>query len=252
MENMLKVFGFCSGRSLAMGPKKGLPWPPSLVRCGSVLSRAVGLGLGVAALLVGPQALADEVGSIVWDDAAASLQGSGCIKDTNAFVLAGGADISVVFSSLGFSLSGQGPMAANRQCNMRLPASIPQGRYISTLDQTLLFGALKTPGSEAAFRLKARFFNQDVGSPQFTFGRGQSVNDPQRTERRQDRFAPGRPGPSGPWIGAWCKGDRPREGAFQGQIAVTGKRDSKTEDLVLFVDGLDLRFEIEAVLAACP
>jgi hypothetical protein len=34
-------------------------------------------------------------------------------------------------------------------------------------------------------------------------------------------------------------------------MAVSGQRDSDWEDLILFVDGLDLKFEVKASLAFC-
>jgi hypothetical protein len=119
------------------------------------------------------------------------------------------------------------------------------------LDQSLLFGIIKSGGSEGNIRFRARFFGIPLLSPELSFPRGLRVNDPQRLERRQDRFRRGRPGQAGQWIGAWCKRERPARGAFQGQIAVSGRRESPSEDLLLFVDGLDLRFEIVAQLGSC-
>jgi hypothetical protein len=207
----------------------------------------------VSICLVWCGAMSAHADSIEWSAETATLEGSGCRKDLDAFVVSTGSDISVIFSALGFSLSGQNsPMAANRNCNIRLPASVPPGRYIATLDQSLFFGAVKSTGSDAAFQMRARFFNQHFLSPGFVFARGQAVNDPQKVESRRDRFESGRPGQGRPWIDSLCKRGRPATGAFQGQIAVRGKRDSKAEDLILFVDGLDLRFEIEAQLANCP
>jgi hypothetical protein len=190
-------------------------------------------------------------GAIEWNTDAAIVAGSGCQKDVDTFVIASGNDVSVVFSNLGFSLTDGSGLVGNNVCNLRIPATIQAGLFISQLDQSMLYGVVKSPGSEGTLRNRARFFGIPLFSPDLNFIRGRKENDPQRVERRKDRFSSRGPGNGRDWVAAWCKRERPLRGAFDAQIKVQGRRDSQQENLIVFVDGLDLRYDVVSQLQGC-
>jgi hypothetical protein len=188
---------------------------------------------------------------IEWNTDAAVVEGSGCQKDVDTFVIASGNDVSVVFSNLGFSLTDGNGLVGNTLCSLRIPAKIQAGLFISELDQSMLYGVVKSPGSEGTLRNRARFFGIPLFSPDLNFLRGRNENDPQKVERRKDRFSSRGPGNGRDWVAAWCKRERPLRGAFDAQIKVRGRRDSQQENLIVFVDGLDLRYDVVSQLQGC-
>lgn len=189
--------------------------------------------------------------AIEWNTDAAVFAGPGCQKDVDTFVIASGNDVSVIFSNLGFSLTDGSGLVGNNLCNLRIPATIQSGLYIADLEQSVLFGVVKSAGSEGTLRNKARFFGISLLSPEINFSRGRSENNPQKVERRKDRFSSRGPGNGRDWVNAWCKRDRMPRGAFDAQIKVQGRRDSAQENLIVFVDGLDLRYDVVSQLQNC-
>lgn len=187
---------------------------------------------------------------VSWDEAGASLTGDGCEKNVNAYVISFGTDVSLIFSNLGVQLSGQtGPTAASRGCNFRIPATVPLGYFVGDLSQTLIYGVTKSADADVTLKNIAKFFNLPVTTPEVSLGRGQAVNDPFLSQSRRDRFSVGR---SSGWVKAWCKRDRSLVSNFQGRISIRGQRKNKEETLIAFVDGLDLKYEIDAQVTACP
>lgn len=185
-----------------------------------------------------------------WDESRARLVGNGCTKDQDAFVITNGSDVSVVFTNLGFSLTGSDrPLAASKNCVVQLPAEIDAGLYVADLSQQFLYGITKSEGSDVTLKNVASFFGQQLTSPEIVSPRGQRVNDPFLVSSRVDRFTPGR---NRGWLNAWCASGRPRSGFFRSRLSVRGQRDANREDLIAFVDGLDVRYEVAAALTSCP
>lgn len=185
-----------------------------------------------------------------WDESKARLAGNGCSKDQDAFVIANGSDISVIFTNLGFSLTGSDrPLAASKSCVVQLPAEIESGFYVADLSQQFLYGITKSEGSDVTMKNVASFFGQKLTSPEIVSPRGQQVNNPFMVSSRVDRFTPGR---NRGWLNAWCASGRQRSGFFRSRLSVRGQRDASRENLIAFVDGLDVRYEIFTSITACP
>jgi hypothetical protein len=191
-------------------------------------------------------------GSVRWEADAAILAGSGCVKDVDAFVIAAGNDLSVIFSDLGFSLGGNSgaPLAARKNCSVRVPATIAKGLYIGELTQQITYGVTKTSGSQGAVATRSTFFGFPVSPYTVNIPYGRNINQPFLTNTRKDRFlvdtVEGRS-----WISRWCALQRNPRGLYQANLAVSGQKDSDFEDLILFVDGLDLKYEVRSQLVFC-
>ncbi len=210
--------------------------------------------LGIAAigtLIAGfSQAQASD-GSVRWDERRAILAGSGCQKDVDAFVIANGNDLSVIFTDLGFSLPGGSGavLAARKNCVVRIPATIAKGLYIGELTQQVTYGITKTRGSRGTVASRSTFFGFPVSPYTVRVPYGTSINEPFLTNTRRDRFLVDTT--RGSWWSRWCAAQRSPRGLYQANFVVSGQRDSDFEDLIMFVDGLDLKYEVRAALQFC-
>jgi hypothetical protein len=53
------------------------------------------------------------------------------------------------------------------------------------------------------------------------------------------------------WYRGFCGASRAPQGLYAANLAVSGQKDSRYEDLLLFVDGLDLKFEVLTRFVQC-
>lgn len=219
-----------------------------LKRVGSLLSRRFVFAMlscfGFA--LVIP--LDAQASDMLWDYSQAQLSGSGCAKDSDAFVIGSGPDLSLVFTNLGFSLGSSGDVAGSKTCNIKVPAYVPGGLYLARLDQNLLYGVIKSSGSEGNLRAQGKLFGLQFRTPEIDFRRGQALSDPQRVDSQGESFSPvANPG----WVRQWCQRQRVPKGELQLHLKVQAKADSTRDDIIFFVDGMDLRYEIVSDFAPC-
>lgn len=206
------------------------------------------IGSGLA--LSGTGAFAQQ--SVVWDIYSPStvIAGSGCQKDVDAFASTNGNDLAIVFTRLGVDLPGGGsPVLSDRKnCSIRVPATVAPGIYIGQLTQRISYGVTKTSGSTGSVATRSSFFGFNVSPHTVNLPYGYSVNEPLRTESRVDNFSV-RTTPS--WYSGWCSPNRAPRGLYQANFAVSGQKRNAREDLIMFVDGLDLKYEVVASLVRC-
>lgn len=190
-------------------------------------------------------------GSVRWDEGRAIVAGTGCRKDVDSWVIANGNDLSVIFSNLGFSLPGgsSAALAARKNCSVRVPATIAKGLYIGELTQQVTYGITKTAGSQGSVATRSTFFGFPVSPYTVRVPYGRALNEPFLVNNRKDRFLVDTR--SGSWWSRWCAFQRSPQGLYQANFAVSGQRDSDYEDLIMFVDGLDLKYEVIAALQFC-
>jgi hypothetical protein len=201
-------------------------------------------------MLSGVQAYAQQ--SVQWDVNSPStiIAGTGCQKDVDAFASANGNDLAVVFTRLGVDLPGGGStlLADRKNCVVRIPATIAPGIYIGQLTQRLSYGVTKTSGSTISLATRSTFFGFNVSPHAVNLPFGSSVNQPLLSTARVDNFSV-QTAPS--WYSGWCSRNRAPRGLYQANIAVSGQKTNSSEDLIAFVDGLDLKYEVVASLVRC-
>jgi len=188
--------------------------------------------------------------SVEWDVSRAVLAGTGCQKDMDAFITENGNDLSIVFTQLGVDLgcNASRVLAARKTCIARVPAMIAPGYYIGELTQRVSYGVTKTPRTRGAVATNSSFFGFNVSPYTVNLPYGVAINQPLLTQQRVDRFAVStRPD----WYNGWCSRNRAPRGLYQANLAVSGQKDHQSEDLIMFVDGLDLKYEVVAGLARC-
>lgn len=190
--------------------------------------------------------------SVQWDVRSPQtiIAGSGCQKDVDAFASTNGNDVAIVFTRLGVDLPGGGSqsLAERKNCSLRIPATIAPGIYIGQLVQRLSYGVIKTANATGALSTRSTFFGFDVSPYTVTLPYGYSLNRPLMTQQRVDRFDV-RTTPH--WFQGWCARNRAPRGFYQANIAVSGQKSHRYEDLIMFVDGLDLKYEVGASLVRC-
>lgn len=206
------------------------------------------LGLAAATSLFSLSAYAQQ--SVQWDATRAILAGQGCTKDVDAFITENGNDLSIVFTRLGVDLPGGGSssLAARSSCVARVPATIAPGLYIGQLTQSISYGITKTARTVGSIATRSTFFGFNVSPHVVNLPYGRSMNSPLLSEQRKDLFSV-QTQPS--WYSGWCSRNRAPKGLYQANIAVSGQKDNANEDLIMAIDGLDLKYEVVASLVKC-
>jgi hypothetical protein len=191
-----------------------------------------------------------QVPSVTWElNKPYVIAGTGCQNNVDAFAAANGDDLSIVFTNLGINLPGDGfssQLADMKSCLVRIPASIAKGLYIGQLTQTFTYGVTKSANTHAAVATHSTFFGFPVSPLPFALPQGLAEDNPLLTQTRTDNFLV-----NTPWWAGWCNPNRSLEGLYQASIAVAGQRADLHENLIVFVDGLDLKYEVLASLFTC-
>jgi hypothetical protein len=203
--------------------------------------------VALAGLSVGVSASAQSVPAVVWDVNDAILGGTGC-SNADTAMLASGDDLSIIFSNLGVSLPGgsSNQLSDRKNCAVRVPTQIAKGIYIGQLTQTLTYGITKTAGSNGSVSTRSTFFGFDVSPYSVAFPTGSVFNVAEQVSSRKDVFFV-----NAPWEQGWCSPYRPLSGLYGANMAVAGTRETNMEDLIMFVDGLDLKFDVMVALYTC-
>jgi hypothetical protein len=166
----------------------------------------------------------------------------------DAFASANGNDLAIVFTNLNVNLPGGvgSALADRKSCTVRVPARIARGVYIGELTQAFTYGVTKTAGSNGSVATRSTFFGFDVSPYTWGVSQGEVLDEPLVTQQRKDRFLV-----NTPWYRGWCNGNRALDGFYNANIAVTGQRNNRWEDLILAVDGVDLKYEVLAAWYTC-
>lgn len=213
-------------------------------------SAALAFGLASIATMSASTAKAAPA-AVKWDITGRTyvIAGTGCQKDVDAFAATNGNDLSVVFTNLGVNLPGDGStrqLADRKTCSLRIPAEIQRGYYIGRLTQQFTYGVTKTAASSASVATRSTFFGFNVSPYAWNVPYGVAMDEPLLSQRREDDFLV-----RSSWYSGWCSATRPLQGLYQANIAVSGTRRSSREDLIVFIDGLDLKYEVLASLFTC-
>ncbi len=200
---------------------------------------------GTVLAAVGSYASAAEV---QWNfNNAAIAAGTACKSmgsDADTFFISAGNDFSVVFSRLGINLGDQyAPTAERHTCNVRIPVRIAKGMYIGRLDQTLLYGVTKSAGSSAEISARATFFNQPAAFITRSFQRGVAMDEALQTATASQNYQVNAP--------TWCAFSSGMSGLYAVNLAVAGQRDNPYENVVVQIDGADLKFQATAGWYRC-
>ncbi len=196
----------------------------------------------VGAILAG-SAFSQQVIEWNYNNQAAAL-GNGCDKASTQFISAGN-EMSVVFSNLGISLTGRNSTdkVAKKACRIVIPTKVRAGYYLATLNQKITYGYERTGATEGQISAATEFYGQVAGNlvrqiP--TPGLDQfSVPFAQVETNSLWRVNPN-----------WCL-RRDFIGNFKATLGVNGYRADINKDIVVQVDGHDIRFDAVGTPALC-
>lgn len=187
-------------------------------------------------------------GEVQWNfNNGAIAAGTACKSmgaDADTFFISSGNEVSVVFSRLGINLGDEyAPTAERHTCNVRIPVRIAKGMYIGKLDQTLLYGVTKSQGSSAEISARATFFNKPAAFVSRTFPRGFAMDEALQTMTASQDYQVNAP--------SWCTFSTGMSGLYAVNLAVAGQRDNPYENLVVQIDGADIKFQAVAGWYRC-
>ena len=205
--------------------------------------------IAVAALSMASTSMAQQV--IEWNyNGQASALGSGCQRspgqsgDTE-FISAGN-EVSVVFSRLGVELTGSGDTSKvqKKTCRVILPTKVRSGSYLASLEQTLTYGYERTNGTEGKVQVTSTFYDQTASTIERNIPTaGFNVYSAPSIQARGVSYWRVNP--------QWCA-RRDYLGNFKANLTVNGYRSSVSNDIVIQIDGHDIRFDALGRPALCP
>ena len=175
----------------------------------------------------------------------ASALGTGCSRGDTDFIAAGN-EISVIFSNLGVDLSGYagGKKAARKACRIIIPTKVKAGYYLGKLVQTVTYGYNRTAGTDGKVQVSAQFYNQRAGSIL------RKVPSP-GYDKYDEPWAEAKNTTTWRVLPGWCtRSDY--IGNYKAQLTVSGYRRSTSKDIVVQIDGQDIRFDALGYPLLCP
>lgn len=206
----------------------------------------------------------------------------------DAFTIANGQDLSIVFTKLGEGTRRPGPNGMNEsRCSFAMPIDVPAGQFLSGWSQSLQYGIVKPAGVRAGLGLDSAIQNAGAsfptgggiqlpggpgsfGPPQIGPGRrlgggmfqlpsirvnfdGPAMNVPLAVATAPtDGFTETDPRYN-QWRSRWCAAGRAQNVEFVGSAYTWAERTLPGADpVIIAIDGLDARFDLGTTAEACP
>lgn len=202
------------------------------------------LAVSLFGVLLASSAYAQQV--IQWNyNNSASAGGTGCNASDTQFISAGN-EISVIFSNLGVELTGYagGAKTALKNCRIIIPTKVRTGYYLGKLTQTMTYGYNRTSGTDGKVVASTEFYAQNAGVIQKAIPTpGADPYDApflQASHVNTWRVMPG-----------WCT-RQDYVGNYKAQLTVSGYRESTNKDIVVQIQGQDIRFDALGTPLLCP
>ena len=181
--------------------------------------------------------------AIEWNyNGKANAIGSGCsIEDT--FFISAGDEVSVIFSNLGIELDGpqERKLESRKFCRIKVPALIKKGYYLSGLNSSLIYGLVRSEGTEAQINMQYHFLGTKyLRKKEHGKNPRESRNIPLAEIRDRRRIRnPKR-----------CSG-RDFRSVLSARASIVAKRKNTEEGIVIHLDGLSLRLDALATMVSC-
>jgi hypothetical protein len=177
----------------------------------------------------------------------------------DAFAIAVGQDVSIVFTRLGEGVRrGKKAKKEVSQCGFTLPITVPVDMVLSNWTQTLTYGVIKPSGAAAGLGATSKFFGRrglNLGLPDIekVFDTDASLNVAGDTlSTGTETFDESNAKYAG-WRRKWCRRDLGEvELELDGVARTWVKRASDDQQVILAVDALDMRVDFSPKFEACP
>ncbi len=202
----------------------------------------------------------------------------------DSFVIANGADVSIVFTKLGDATRRAPGGLVQSRCNFAVPLDVPAGSYISGWKQSLTYGIVKPAGVRAGLGLDSAIDRAGNGFPGGTglpgrpgggpgFGPGRGMGGGMfqlpgiavafdKLPELNIPLAVATPAVDGfdetdPrynfWRSRWCATARAGDLQFVGSAYTWTERTAPdATPVIIAIDGLDAKFDLGIVAQTCP
>lgn len=168
--------------------------------------------------------------AIIWHVDNALALGSGCSSTAgDTEFIAAGNDVVVLFQNLD----------GNKNCSVRIPATVREGFYLAELTQTIIYGYHKSSNASGAITALASIFNNPVASFNIPIPVGPPNDVPVATRTRVTPIL----------VVDACAGSL--TGLYRSDLATTTAA-PPNGFILLTLEGLALRYQITLAVSLCP
>jgi hypothetical protein len=179
---------------------------------------------------------------VTWDVTGALAGGSACSNGVDAFVMQNASDLTMVFSNLGVALNAGAPQSGEGACSVQVNAVVPAGLYPSSVTQTYEYGVTRTSGSTGRLAASVQFLGIPVSPLPLTV----STSGPHLLATRTDTFDN-----HSPWFAKWCAPTRMTSGPLTASFRAQATTTTAADSIVLFVNGLGLKYDFSTTWHPC-
>jgi hypothetical protein len=203
--------------------------------------------LGIAAMMTSAS-MPLIAGVITFHPESGVFAGSGCSDSSSRMYVDEYGDLVMEHDDMRLDLPAYGSdssLAGRRACAIRVPVTIPRGFYVKTIEQNLIFSAKKSASTDAALSTRTAIL-EPISTFTIRLPRHDEYHGEMRLEARRDDLN------HADQIARYCRTDRSEELMLQVNLAITGRRDSSAENLLVQAVGGYLGEGLEIEVAACP
>lgn len=217
-----------------------------------------------------PAAAFAQADPIAWNVDAVRSNGVGCRfvdgpdAPADAFLIANGTQVTAIFTRLGAAFRDDPRTGESRsECAYRFPGRLEPGYFVSTLEQTITYGLVKTAGVGVRLAATTNFARRlpngrsrpndlmkNLAAASTSFAVGKVINQPLGVLTAQPvRVKKGAAGDNG-WS-RFC--ERGRLGDFDAlqSLLIGVDRRSPDAQATISIDGLDVRYVVNAGVEPC-
>jgi hypothetical protein len=176
----------------------------------------------------------------------------------DAFIVANGNDLSIVFTKLGEATRvGPAGKAEFSRCALTVPLEVPAGTYLSSFQQTFQYGIVKPAGLRAGLSIDSRIRGAKAGQfdlPDYEvkFDKDSVLDSPLEVAASSREFFPETKPRYQFWKKRWCNRTRDTKLEYAATTTTWAQRDKGGLTVKIAVDGLDAHVDMGATLTDCP
>lgn len=207
---------------------------------------------------------------IIWNTAGVVSEGVGCHFAPNgsvpqdAWAVSAGNQLSIVYSNLGKEFKNlRRKGIAVSACKVSIPAKLPVGLFISAVDQSILYGLVKTPGVSARIDAISFFARRQLNGKSHPHdienhlaGASKTFNGNDAVSVPLEELKPGKvrisrdPSPKSHWS-RFCRQNRNENINFDAFTTITIDKANPNAEISISVDGHDVSVVVKSEPANC-
>ena len=203
--------------------------------------------LGIA-LILSSVSMPLVAGVITFHPESGLMAGNGCPDGSSRMYVDEYGDLVMEHDAMALTLPSYGQdssLAGRQSCTIRVPITLKRGFYVTSIEQQLTFSATKSTKADAAIATRTTIM-ESISPLTAQLSRGtEYYGDMMITSRRDDLD-------TATQISQYCRHGRAEDLMLQVNLAISGRRDSLSENLIVQDLGSYIGEGIELEVAACP